>query len=114
MSGDSRCPVCGQKPSRSLSQNDFSHRWYALLAVRYPQDDALGWKDYCKLHFGVPILRADPNDSTFRDFYDENIKHLPYESKLKFMRYIPITSIMNTEQMSKYLDSMKSEWSFLE
>lgn len=97
--------------SRSLDQNSISHRWYEQISHRYPQDDALGWKSYCKLHFGVPILRLDDE---FREFYDRHIKPFSYEEKLEAMKHLPITSIMNTEQMSKYLERMQQEWSWLE
>lgn len=43
---------------RSIPQNDISHAWYEQIARELPEDDAKGWKGYCKLHHGVPILRA--------------------------------------------------------
>lgn len=108
-----RCPTCGFiSKKRSNDQNSISHEWYSQLAKRYPQDDALGWKCYCKLHFGVPILRAE--DEQFREFYDRHIKSFSYEEKLKAMQYLPVTSLMTTIQLSKYLETMRDEWGFLE
>src|SRR5690606_8704318 len=65
---------------RSLPQNAFTHAWYAQIERELPEDDELGWKCYCKLHHGVPILRAE--DADFRDVYDSVIKPLAYEQKL--------------------------------
>lgn len=94
--------------SRSDVQNSLSHAWYQELANNIKEDDALGYKCFCKLHFGVPILRAEDDD--FRTTYDSAIKQLSYEQKLKIMKILPVTSLMTTKQLSKYLDEMKSHF----
>ncbi|KDD44697.1 NinB domain protein [Bordetella bronchiseptica OSU095] len=96
-----------QKP-RSQAQNAFSHAWYGEIAQALPEDDALGWKCYCKLHHGVPILRAE--DDAFREAYDGSIKPLPYEKKLLAMRVFPVTSRMNTRQLTKYADAVRDDF----
>lgn len=94
---------------RSLDQNAISHSWYLQLARELPDDDALGHKAYCKLHFGVPILRAE--DEQFRTFYDTAMKStLTYEQKLAAMKFVPVTSLMTKSQLSKYLEAMQSEF----
>lgn len=60
-----------------------------------------------KLVHGVPILREESPD--FRDLYDESIRALPYERKLKAMRFIPVTSEMSVRQMVRYLDTIQRE-----
>ena len=90
---------------RSLDYNALSHVWYAQIADELKDDDALGWKCHCKLHFGVPLLRAE--DAEFREFYDNSIKGLSYEQKLKAMKYLPVTSIMTNEQFGKYCKEMQ-------
>lgn len=90
---------------RSLDYNALSHVWYAQIADELKDDDALGWKCHCKLHFGVPLLRAE--DAEFREFYDNSIKCLSYEQKLKAMKYLPVTSIMSNEQFGKYCKEMQ-------
>jgi hypothetical protein len=84
------------------------HEWYQILAAQLPDDDALGWKCYCKLHHGVPILRAEDDD--FRKVYDEAIKGLDYEKKLQIMKILPVTSIMTTAQLSAYLEAIKTDF----
>lgn len=96
-----------QKP-RTRAQNSFSHAWYGEIAEALPEDDALGWKCYCKLHHGVPILRAE--DEEFRAAYDGSIKPLPYEKKLIAMRVFPVTSRMNTRQLTKYADAVRDDF----
>jgi len=93
---------------RSLPQNAITHVWYEQLARELPEDDALGWKCYCKLHHGVPIMRAE--DDEFRETYDSAIKGLSYEQKLKVMRLLPVTSLMTKEQLSKYAEAVQMDF----
>lgn len=93
---------------RSLNQNDIAAVWYQQLERELPEDDALGWKAYSKLHHGVPILRAE--DADFRSMYDDALKGLTYEQKLKVMRVLPVTSLMTKLQISKYLEAMQADF----
>lgn len=93
---------------RSLSQNAISHVWYEQIARELREDDAMGWRCYCKLHHGVPILRAE--DAPFREFYDASIKRLTYEQKLQAMKFVPVTSIMTKEQLSDYLEDVQQDF----
>lgn len=94
---------------RSLDQNAISHAWYEQLANELKEEDALGWKAFCKLHFGVPILRAE--DEQFRQFYDTALKqNLTYEQKIEAMKFVPVTSLMTKQQLSAYLESMQAHF----
>lgn len=93
---------------RSLSQNAISHVWYAQIARELREENTMGWRCYCKLHHGVPILRAE--DADFREFYDGSLKLLPYEKKLQAMKFVPVTSIMTTEQLSDYLEEVQQDF----
>lgn len=94
--------------SRSLDQNAISHAWYEQLAVELREDDAIGWKCYCKLHHGVPIMRAEDDD--FRECYDRTLKALAYEQKLSVMKFFPVTSLMSKQQLSKYLEAIQADF----
>lgn len=94
--------------ARSIDQNSISHAWYEQLARELREDDAIGWKCYCKLHHGVPILRAE--DAEFREAYDATIKGMTYEKKLKAMRLLPVSSLMTKEQLSKYLVEIQADF----
>ncbi len=93
---------------RSLPQNAITHAWYGQLALELQDTDELGWKCYCKLHYGVPILRAE--DEEFREVYDSAVKPMSYENKLVVMRHWPVSSIMTKEQLSKYAEMMQTEF----
>lgn len=95
-------------PKRNRGQNDLSHALYEDIAQVLTEDDALGWKCYCKLHHGVPLLRAE--DEEFRETYDKAIKGLTYEQKLAVMKILPVTSLMNKKQISKYIEAVKGDF----
>ncbi|CAB4187257.1 hypothetical protein UFOVP1155_11 [uncultured Caudovirales phage] len=94
--------------ARSLDQNAISHAWYEQIARELREDDTVGWKSYCKLHHGIPILRAE--DEEFRQFYDGAIKGLIYEQKLQAMKFMPVTSLMTRPQLSKYLEAVQDDF----
>lgn len=99
---------CTTGRKRSLSQNDISHAWYQQMAREDRQEDELGHKGYCKLHHGVPILRAE--DADFRAAYDASIKHLTYEQKREAMKLFPVTSLMTKPQLTKYLEAVQRDY----
>lgn len=99
-----RITASDSKP-RSLSQNALAAVWYEQLA-RERGETPEGAKAECKLRFGVPILRAQEED--FRAMYDSAIKNtMTYEQKLAVMRFLPVTSLMNTQQLSQYLQDVQ-------
>lgn len=93
---------------RSLDQNALAAVWYEQMAREDRQYDALGHKSYCKLHHGVPIMRAE--DEEFRAFYDGALKSLTYEQKREAMKFVPVTSLMSVEQLSKYLEAVHEDY----
>lgn len=93
---------------RSLPQNALVATWYAQIARELREDDATGWKSYCKLHHGVPILRTE--DAEFRASYDAVILSLSYEQKLIAMKFWPVTSLMTKEQLSKYAEAVQADF----
>lgn len=93
---------------RSTEQNSISHAWYEQLSRELREDNALGWKAYCKLTIGVPILRAEVEE--FRTNYDASVKLLTYEQKLKAMHFVPVTSLMTKPQLSQYLEAMQEHF----
>lgn len=104
-----KCPKCGyQVWGRNNEQNALAAVWYADIAKQLAEDTPQGVKSHCKLHFGVPILRAE--DESFRQKYDRIIKPLSYEDKLSLMEWFPVTSLMSTGQFSRYLKDMQHEY----
>lgn len=93
---------------RSNKQNGLSHIWYEQVSSELGEHTPAQAKCFCKLHYGVPIMRRDDED--FKQLYDATIKPMPYETKLKAIGLIPVTSLMNVSQLSEYLTEMKEAY----
>ncbi len=91
---------------RSISQNKLQRKWL-LEAQEQGDQTAEEYRGYCKLWFGVPMLRNE--DEEFRKIYDKIIRPLPHPMKLEMMMVpldLGITRRMTTKQKTKYLDQM--------
>ena len=110
-----RCPTCG-KPvgkTRSLDQNRLMWKWMTEAADQLKDDTPAGYHAFCKLHFGIPILREDED---FRADYDAIVKPLDYEKKLKAMSPpidFEVTRLMKTGQLKRYLDDVYTHFTAL-
>lgn len=99
---------------RTNDQNRLQRQWMNDIASQLPEHSAEEWRGICKLHFGVPILRAE--NEAFCAVYDEVIRPLPYEAKVKTMMVpidLPVTSKMTTKQKTAYLDQIQKHFTEL-
>jgi len=92
---------------RTNPQNNTANKWYRDCEK---QGDMKAWeyRAYCKLHFGIPILRRD--NLKFKEVYDRTVKPYSYEEKLSFMVEpwsFEVTSLMNVKQHSEFLDMVE-------
>lgn len=93
---------------RTIEQNKLQHKWHMEAALQLKDEPAEDKRAYCKLHFGVPILRAESDE--FRVQYDAIIRPLPYEQKLALMKApidFPVTRLMSVEQNSRFLEEVR-------
>lgn len=91
---------------RSLAQNRLQHKWFRELEEQGDQR-AKDYRAYCKLNFGVPILRSADDD--FREKYDLVIMPCPYPAKLAMMVEpfdFPVTRLLSVKQTIQYLDDI--------
>lgn len=96
---------------RTTHQNRLQRQWMVEIAAQLGDRTPEEVRGYCKLHFGIPILRE--NDA-FRKDYDELVRPLPYEAKLKLMMEpfdFGVTRIMSTRQKTEYLDAVHRHFS---
>lgn len=93
---------------RSLDQNSQAAVWYDQISTELREYTPAQVKAECKLRIGVPILRRD--DEEFRQMYDRVVKPHDYETKLKIMEWMPVTSLMSTKQLSEYLEEMQRQY----
>lgn len=100
-------PLTSANRRRTLDQNSLQQKWHQEAAQQLRDGTAEDYRAYCKLHFGVPILRAEEPD--FLAQYDKIIRPLPYEQKLELMKApidFPITRLMTVKQKTQFLDAV--------
>lgn len=97
----------GEKVKRSTPQNSLQHKWLTEIAQQKKQHNYEEYRALCKLWFGVPILCAA--DAEYEAVYMADVEPLPYETKVALMTRpidLPVTRLMNKEQMSEYLQAI--------
>lgn len=97
--------------NRTWLQNRLQRQWCNEIAEQLDDRSAEQVRGECKLTIGVPILRSE--DDEFCEVYDRVIRPLSHEQKLECMMVpidMPITRRMNTDQKTRYLDSIYQQY----
>lgn len=105
--------ITEQGDERSDRQNRLQQLWHTEAAQQLRDETAEEKRAYCKLHFGVPILR---NDESFRADYDRVIKPMDYQTKLALMAEpfdFPVTRLMTVKQKKQFLDAIWNHYTGL-
>lgn len=97
---------------RTLDQNALWFSFYKRISEMAGIGDSEDARMYCKLHFGVPIMRRD--DEAFRDGWNQVLLNLEYEQKLKLMgpcalfgpEGFPVTRLFNRKQGIEYTEKI--------
>lgn len=92
---------------RTIAQNKLQRLWMNEISEQLGDQTPEEVRGYCKLAIAVPILRAENEE--FAAKYDAIVKPLPYEQKLSIMQEpldLPVTRLMTTKQLAKYLDTI--------
>jgi len=96
---------------RSVAQNRLQRQWVLEIAEQIGETPEY-WRGWCKLHFGVGILKAE--DEAFAREYDAVVKPLPYDAKLRLMQEpfdFGVTRRMTARQKKTYLDMIHRHFS---
>ena len=104
--GEIEVVVRKREKRRSWEQNKLQRRW-CKEASEQGDMTAEEYRGFCKLHYGVPILRRDSEE--FREVYDRLIRPRDYAEKLELMQEpidFQVTRLMTTAQKAEYLDAM--------
>lgn len=101
---------------RTLDQNALWFALYQRIAAMSEIGDVEDARRYCKLHFGVPIMRQ--GSAEFRDGWNRVFLTLPYEEKLALMGDcplfgpdgFPVTRLFNRAQGIEYTNRVVDEF----
>lgn len=96
-----------QGRDRSKDQNALQFLWANEVASQLGDRTINEVRQDWKLRHGVPILRAE--NEAWAAVYNEILKPMSYEMKVKVMAIIPVTSEMTVKQMRQYLDTVQRE-----
>lgn len=102
---------------RTLDQNALWFALYQRIAQMTEIGDVEDARRYCKLHFGVPIMRKVSED--FRNAWNVSFLLLTYETKLELMGPcalfgpdgFPVTRLFDRAQGIQYTDRIVAEFS---
>ena len=105
----------GKKPTvqflgegRTTDQNTMIYALYQDIADQSEDKTLLDVRCECKLIYGVGIRKA--SDPEFAKWYDENMKKYDYETKLKLITHIDITSHFTKKQATDYITTIVQEY----
>lgn len=102
---------------RTLDQNALWFAMYQRIAQMTEIGDVEDARRYCKLHYGVPIMRKADED--FRHAWNVSFLMLTYETKLELMGPcalfgpdgFPVTRLFDRAQGIAYTDKIVADWS---
>lgn len=102
---------------RTLDQNALWFAMYQRIAQMAEIGDVEDARRYCKLHYGVPIMRKADED--FRHAWNVSFLMLTYETKLELMGPcalfgpdgFPVTRLFDRAQGVAYTDKIVADWS---
>jgi hypothetical protein len=115
---DKKFVVVSMRPGkgRTLDQNALWFSMYERIAKSTEMGDIEDVRRYCKLHLGVPIMRA--GCAEFRTGWAESFIHLDYDVKLRLMGPcamfgpdgFPVTRLFDRAQGCQYIDRIVEEF----
>lgn len=93
---------------RSISANNQQHLWYGQIAKHYGDRSALDVKNFCKHSLGLPLLLSSPKHSDKIEFLLNKLDYYKhsYDSQMKLIQCLEVTSLFNTAESKEYMDQM--------
>jgi len=103
-----RLTVTPWKERRGLSANAIQHAWYSQIAKVKGDVTALDIKNWCKAHIGLPILNNSAKHGDKMSFLLDKLDYYKhsYESQMKLIQCLEVTSLFNTAESKEYMEHM--------
>ena len=90
---------------RSLDQSALFHMWCGEISKQGGEYTPIQIKARAKYSWGVPILVAEM--PSFARSWEAMKSIMSHEELLEALEWFPVTSLMNTNQMSRFLTDMQ-------
>lgn len=103
-----RVTVTKWTKKRSLSANGQQHIWYGQIAKALGDRTPLDVKNFCKDAFGLPIILNSSEHGDKMEFLLHKLGYYQhsYESKMKLIQCLSVTSLLNTSESKAFMDDM--------
>lgn len=102
-----------QGKHRTNNQNALMHKWFQEIATQLGDRDASEVKAHCKLEYGIKMLHSE--NMEFQEQWNRLIRgRYTHEELLALMlppHDYPVSRIMNTKQMVRYMDAIQRDYS---
>ena len=107
-----RLVISEWKPNRSISANNQQHLWYGQIAKTRGGVTALDIKNWCKANLGLPILLNSAKHGDKMEFLLDKLDYYKhsYESQMKLIQCLEVTSLFNTPESKEYMEQMVFYW----
>lgn len=106
--GKYRLSIVKWTNKRSLSSNSQQHLWYGQIAKAQGDKTALDVKNFCKDAIGLPILLNSAEHGDKIEFLLHKLDYYKhsYESKMKLIQCLSVTSEFKVSESKEYCDNM--------
>ena len=110
--GKYRLSIVKWQNKRSLPSNSQQHLWYAQIAKAQGDRSAIDVKNFCKDAIGLPILLNSAEHGDKIEFLLGKLDYYrhSYESKMKLIQCLSITSEFTVSESKEYCDNMVFYW----
>lgn len=107
-----RLSISEWKPKRGISANNQQHLWYGQIAKSRGDVTALEIKNWCKAYIGLPILLNSAKHGDKMEFLLHKLDYYnhSYESQMKLIQCLEVTSLFNTSESKDYMEQMLLYW----
>ncbi len=93
---------------RTISANNQQHLWYGQIAKYRDDQTALDVKNFCKDALGLPLVLNSPKHADKMEFLLDKLDYYQhsYESKMKLIQCLEVTSLLSVTESKIYMDNM--------
>ena len=100
--------VIKKEAKRGLPPNAQQHFWYGQIAKHHGDRSPLDVKNMCKDVFGLPILLNSESYGDKLEFLLHKLDYYrhSYESKMKLIQCLSVTSEFTTQESKLYMEHM--------
>jgi hypothetical protein len=97
-----------QSEDRGISANNQQHLWYGQIAKYRDDQTPLDVKNFCKDALGLPLILSSDKHGDKMQFLLDKLDYYQhsYESKMKLIQCLEVTSLFKKSESKMYMDNM--------